>query len=93
MQTTGYTQQKQGQIRLYQRISERDSTDLETNVLERWNQNELSNMVEVVLWLWACMAPSRTRPLVFIDDVPAARSSRMNCDAYTAILSTQTPQV
>lgn len=50
MQTTGYTQKKQGQIRLYQRISERDSTDLETNVLERWNQNELEPKKRLLVW-------------------------------------------
>ena len=38
---------------------------------------------------WACMAASGTESLVFIDDVTADRSSRVNSEVYRAILSAQ----
>lgn len=38
---------------------------------------------------WACMAASGTRSLVFIGDVTADRISRINCEVYRFILSTQ----
>uniref|UniRef100_A0A668AJA3 Heteroous nuclear ribonucleoprotein L like n=1 Tax=Myripristis murdjan TaxID=586833 RepID=A0A668AJA3_9TELE len=38
---------------------------------------------------WACMADSGTGSLVFIDDVTADGSSRMNSDGYRPILSAQ----
>ena len=36
---------------------------------------------------WACMAASGTGSLVFIDDVTADKSSRMNSEVFQAILS------
>uniref|UniRef100_A0A667YPJ5 Transposase n=1 Tax=Myripristis murdjan TaxID=586833 RepID=A0A667YPJ5_9TELE len=36
---------------------------------------------------WACMTASGTGSLVYIDDVTADGSSRMNSDVYRAILS------
>ncbi len=36
---------------------------------------------------WACMAASGTGSLVFIDDVTADKSSRMNSEVFRAILS------
>ena len=36
---------------------------------------------------WACMAANGTGSLVFIDDVTAVRSSKMNSEVYRAILS------
>lgn len=36
---------------------------------------------------WTYMAASGTRSLVFIDDVTADRSSRMNCEGYRAVVS------
>ena len=36
---------------------------------------------------WACMAANGTGSLVFIDDVTADRSSKMNSEVYRAILS------
>ncbi len=45
------------------------------------------SMVVVVSWLWACMAASGTGSLVFIDDVTADKSSRMNSEVFRAILS------
>ena len=38
---------------------------------------------------WACMAADRTGSLVFIDNVPADRSSRMNPEENRALLSAQ----
>ena len=38
---------------------------------------------------WACMAANGTGSLVFIDDVTAGRSSKMNSEVYRAILSAQ----
>ena len=38
---------------------------------------------------WACMAANGTRSLIFIDDMRADRSSRMNSEVYKALLSTQ----
>ncbi len=45
------------------------------------------SMVVVVSWRWACMAASGTGSLVFIDDVTADKSSRMNSEVFRAILS------
>ncbi len=36
---------------------------------------------------WACMAANGTGPLVFIDDVTADRSSRVNSEVFKAIPS------
>ena len=36
---------------------------------------------------WACMAANGTGSLVFIDDVTADKSSRMNSEVFRAILS------
>ena len=36
---------------------------------------------------WACMAANETGSLVFIDDVTADKSSRMNSEVFQAILS------
>ena len=36
---------------------------------------------------WACMAANGTGSLVFIDDVTADKSSRMNSEVFWAILS------
>ncbi len=44
-------------------------------------------MVVVVSWRWACMAASVPGSLVFIDDVTADKSSRMNSEVFRAILS------
>ena len=38
---------------------------------------------------WACMAANGTGSLVFIDDVTADKSSRMNSEVFRAILSAQ----
>ena len=38
---------------------------------------------------WAYMAASGTGSLVFIDDVTADKSSRMNSGVYKALLSAQ----
>ena len=38
---------------------------------------------------WTCMAANGTESLVFIDDVTADRSSRMNSEVYRALLSAQ----
>ena len=38
---------------------------------------------------WACMAANGTGSLVFIDDVTADRSSRMNSEVYRATLPAQ----
>ena len=38
---------------------------------------------------WACMAANGTGSLVFIDDVTADRSSRMNSEVYRAVRSAQ----
>ena len=37
--------------------------------------------------VWACMAANGTGSLVFIDDVTADKSSRMNSEVFRAILS------
>lgn len=39
--------------------------------------------------LWACMVASATGPLVFVYDVSADSSSRLDCDVARAILSVQ----
>ena len=36
---------------------------------------------------WACMAANGTGSLVFIDDVTADKSSRMNSEVFRAIVS------
>ena len=36
---------------------------------------------------WTCMAVNGTRSLVFINDVTADRSNRMNSEVYRALLS------
>ena len=36
---------------------------------------------------WACMAANGTGSLVFIDDVTADKSSRMNSEVFRAMLS------
>ncbi len=41
----------------------------------------------MVVVAWACMAASGTGSLVFIDDVTADKSSRMNSEVFRAILS------
>ena len=38
---------------------------------------------------WACMSASGTGSLVFINNVTADRSSRMNSEVYRAIFSAQ----
>ena len=37
--------------------------------------------------VWACMVANGTGSLVFIDDVTADKSSRMNSDVFRVILS------
>ena len=37
--------------------------------------------------VWACMAANQTGSLVFIDDVIADKSSRMNSEVFRAMLS------
>ncbi len=37
---------------------------------------------------WTCMAPNGTGSQVFINDVTADRSSRMNSEVFKAMLST-----
>ena len=39
--------------------------------------------------VWACMAANGTGSVVFIDDVTADKSSRMNSEVFRAILSAQ----
>ena len=41
----------------------------------------------VSVMVWACMAANGTGSLVFIDDVTADKSSRMNSEVFRAILS------
>ena len=41
----------------------------------------------VSVMAWACMAANGTGSLVFIDDVTADKSSRMNSEVFRAILS------
>ena len=40
-----------------------------------------------IVMAWACMAANGTGSLVFIDDVTADKSSRMNSEVFRAILS------
>ena len=39
--------------------------------------------------VWTCMAANGTGSLVFIDDVTADKSSRMDAEVYRALLSVQ----
>lgn len=39
--------------------------------------------------LWACMVASATGPLVFVYDVSADSSSRLDCDMARAILCSE----
>lgn len=105
VQTTGYTQEQEGQIRRCQKMNIKDSALLWTHETKvnlyqsEWWQDKSMEKERNTSWCEAydiiCQKRWRNKtlpymvPTAFTDDVTGNRSSRVNSEVYRDILSAQ----